>query len=169
MGPEPGPHRVPRRFPKGSFNLALLKSLGLLDKHLPGVALKWVEFPAGLQLLEAWPWQRGLWRRGRFAARVCAGCWQGPLLRRRRAPRSPTAGRAGAWTALSRPWPSCVAVAWPCSGSSAHYLLVRAVRRGLQWADIQPIYLAPADARRLRARLGRCLGRVGPLLRRCRD
>jgi sulfonate transport system substrate-binding protein len=33
-------------------------------------------------------------------------------------------------------------------GSSAHYLLVRALEKaGLQWADIQPIYLAPADAR----------------------
>jgi sulfonate transport system substrate-binding protein len=33
-------------------------------------------------------------------------------------------------------------------GSSAHYLLVRAVEKaGLQWGDIQPIYLAPAEAR----------------------
>lgn len=33
-------------------------------------------------------------------------------------------------------------------GSSAHYLLVQAVRRGgLQWRDIQPVYLPPADAR----------------------
>jgi len=33
-------------------------------------------------------------------------------------------------------------------GSSAHYLLVRAVgKAGLKWDDIQPIYLAPADAR----------------------
>jgi sulfonate transport system substrate-binding protein len=33
-------------------------------------------------------------------------------------------------------------------GSSAHYLLVRAVEKaGLQWSNIQPIYLAPADAR----------------------
>jgi sulfonate transport system substrate-binding protein len=33
-------------------------------------------------------------------------------------------------------------------GSSAQYLLVSAVKKaGLQWSDIQPIYLAPADAR----------------------
>ncbi|MEK9953283.1 MAG: ABC transporter substrate-binding protein, partial [Curvibacter sp.] len=33
-------------------------------------------------------------------------------------------------------------------GSSAHYLLVQAVAKaGLQWTDIQPIYLTPADAR----------------------
>jgi sulfonate transport system substrate-binding protein len=33
-------------------------------------------------------------------------------------------------------------------GSSAHFLLVQAVKKaGLTWADIQPIYLAPADAR----------------------
>jgi sulfonate transport system substrate-binding protein len=33
-------------------------------------------------------------------------------------------------------------------GSSAHYLLVRGVEKaGLQWSDIQPVYLAPADAR----------------------
>jgi sulfonate transport system substrate-binding protein len=33
-------------------------------------------------------------------------------------------------------------------GSSAHFLTVRAVRQaGLAWADIQPVYLPPADAR----------------------
>jgi sulfonate transport system substrate-binding protein len=33
-------------------------------------------------------------------------------------------------------------------GSSAHYLTVRALQQaGLQWSDITPIYLAPADAR----------------------
>ena len=33
-------------------------------------------------------------------------------------------------------------------GSSAHFLLVQAVKKaGLQWADIQPVYLPPADAR----------------------
>ncbi len=32
--------------------------------------------------------------------------------------------------------------------SSAHYLLVRAVEKaGLQWSDITPVYLPPADAR----------------------
>ncbi|MEG0446184.1 MAG: ABC transporter substrate-binding protein, partial [Comamonas sp.] len=32
--------------------------------------------------------------------------------------------------------------------SSAHYLLVRALdKAGIAWADIQPVYLAPADAR----------------------
>ena len=40
-------------FQKGSINLVLLKSLNLLDKHLPGTAVKWVEFPAGPQLQEA--------------------------------------------------------------------------------------------------------------------
>jgi sulfonate transport system substrate-binding protein len=33
-------------------------------------------------------------------------------------------------------------------GSSAHYLLVRAVdKAGLAWSDIEPLYLSPADAR----------------------
>jgi sulfonate transport system substrate-binding protein len=33
-------------------------------------------------------------------------------------------------------------------GSSAHYLLVQAIRRGgLRWGDITPVYLPPADAR----------------------
>src|SRR5690606_22688353 len=33
-------------------------------------------------------------------------------------------------------------------GSSAHYLVVRALdKAGLQWSDITPIYLPPADAR----------------------
>ena len=32
-------------FQKGSVNLALLKLLGGLDKHLPGVPVQWAEFP----------------------------------------------------------------------------------------------------------------------------
>ena len=40
-------------FQKGSFNLALLKSYGLLEQRLPGSKIQWTEFPAGPQLLEA--------------------------------------------------------------------------------------------------------------------
>ena len=40
-------------FQKGSFNLVLLKSLDLLAKHLPATAVRWIEFPAGPQMLEA--------------------------------------------------------------------------------------------------------------------
>ena len=52
-------------------------------------------------------------------------------------------------TRPSRRWPTSRARRSRCKrASSAHYLLVRAVEKaGLQWGDIQPIYLAPADAR----------------------
>jgi len=47
------------------------------------------------------------------------------------------------------PWPTSKAEKSASrKGSSAHFLLVRAVESaGLQWTDIQPIYLTPADAR----------------------
>ena len=137
-------------FQKGSINLALLKSLGLLDKHLPGTAVKWVEFPAGPQLLEAL---------AVGSVDVGAVGDSPPVF-------AQAAGKDIVYIGAEPPKPDSSAVlVKPGSplktladlkgkrvaaqkGSSAHFLLVQAVKKGgLQWSDIQPVYLPPADAR----------------------
>lgn len=40
-------------FQKGSFNLVIARSLQSVETRLPGLTVKWVEFPAGPQLLAA--------------------------------------------------------------------------------------------------------------------
>ncbi len=137
-------------FQKGSINLALLKSLGLLDKHLPGTAVKWVEFPAGPQLLEAL---------AVGSVDVGAVGDSPPVF-------AQAAGKDIVYIGAEPPKPDSSAVlVKPGSplktladlkgkrvaaqkGSSAHFLLVQAVKKGgLQWSDITPVYLPPADAR----------------------
>ena len=137
-------------FQKGSINLVLLKSLNGLDKHLPGTAVKWVEFPAGPQLLEAL---------AVGSVDVGAVGDSPPVF-------AQAAGKDIVYIGAepSKPDTSAVLVR-PDSplktladlkgrrvaaqkGSSAHFLLVQAAKHGgLQWSDIQPVYLPPADAR----------------------
>ncbi|HEX6703708.1 MAG TPA: aliphatic sulfonate ABC transporter substrate-binding protein [Albitalea sp.] len=144
----PAPLRI--GFQKGTLNLALLKSLGLLDKRLPGRTVSWVEFPAGPQLLEALA-----------VGSVDFGATgdSPPVF-------AQAAGKDLLYVGAEPPKPDASAIlVKPDSplkslgdlkgrriaaqkGSSAHFLLVQAVRRaGLRWTDIQPVYLAPADAR----------------------
>jgi sulfonate transport system substrate-binding protein len=137
-------------FQKGSINLALLKGLNLLDKHLPGTAVKWVEFPAGPQLLEAL---------AVGSVDVGAVGDSPPVF-------AQAAGKDIVYIGAEPPKPdSSALLVKPDSplktladlkgkrvsaqkGSSAHFLLVQAVKKGgLQWSDIQPVYLPPADAR----------------------
>jgi sulfonate transport system substrate-binding protein len=137
-------------FQKGSINLALLKGLGLLDKHLPGTAVKWVEFPAGPQLLEALALN---------SVDVGAVGDSPPVF-------AQAAGKDIVYIGAEPPKPdSSALLVKPDSplktladlkgkrvaaqkGSSAHFLLVQAVKKGgLQWSDIQAVYLPPADAR----------------------
>jgi len=137
-------------FQKGSLNLAVLKSLNALDKHLPATRLQWVEFPAGPQLLEALAVGsvdfgatgdsppvfaqsagKDLFYVGAEPPKPDASA----VLVRPDAPIRSLADLKGKRVALQK-------------GSSAHYLTLQAVRKGgLQWADIQPVYLPPADAR----------------------
>lgn len=137
-------------FQKGSINLVLLKSLGLLDKRLPGSAISWVEFPAGPQLLEALA-----------VGSVDFGATgdSPPVF-------AQAAGKDLFYVGAEPPKPDASAIlVKPDSalktladlkgrrialqkGSSAHFLLVQAVKKaGLQWSEIQPVYLPPADAR----------------------
>ena len=137
-------------FQKGSLNLALLKSLNLLDQRLPDTRIAWAEFPAGPQLLEALAVGsvdfgatgdsppvfaqsagKDLFYVGAEPPKPDASA----LLVRPEAPIRTLADLKGRRVALQK-------------GSSAHYLAVQAVKKGgLQWADIQPVYLPPADAR----------------------
>ncbi|MBN3741022.1 MULTISPECIES: sulfonate ABC transporter substrate-binding protein [Burkholderia] len=133
-------------------NFVVLKARGTLEKRLAsqGVAVQWLEFPAGPQLLE-----------GLNAGAIDVGTvGETP----------PIFAQAGGvdfvYIGNEPPAPQGEAIiVLPDSpirtvaqlrgkkvafnkGSNVHYLLVKALERaGLTYADIQPIYLTPADAR----------------------
>ncbi|HEY1132177.1 MAG TPA: aliphatic sulfonate ABC transporter substrate-binding protein [Roseateles sp.] len=137
-------------FQKGSFNLALLKSYGLLEQRLSGARIQWTEFPAGPQLLEALA----------LGSVDLGATGDAPPVF------AQAAGKDVVYVGAEPPKPDSSAVlVKPDSplktladlkghrialqkGSSAHFLAVQAIRRaGLAWADIQPVYLPPAEAR----------------------
>jgi sulfonate transport system substrate-binding protein len=137
-------------FQKGSLNLALLKSYGLLEQRLPGTRIQWTEFPAGPQLLEALA----------LGSVDLGATGDAPPVF------AQAAGKDVVYVGAEPPKPDSSAVlVKPDSalkkladlkgrrvalqkGSSAHFLTVQAVKKaGLAWADIQPVYLPPSDAR----------------------
>jgi len=137
-------------FQKAAVNLVVLKQQAALEKRFPASAVKWIEFPAGPQLLEA----------------LAVGSLEFGLTGDTPPVFAQAAGKDLRYVGAEPPKPlsSALLVKPDASlktladlrgrkvarqkGSSAHYLLVRAVdRAGLQWADIQPTYLAPSDAR----------------------
>jgi sulfonate transport system substrate-binding protein len=137
-------------YQKSAVNLVILKQQGALEKRFPGARVQWIEFPAGPQLLEA----------------LSAGSLEFGLTGDTPPVFAQAAGKDLFYVGAEPPKPeSSALLVLPSSplkklqdlkgrrialqkGSSAHYLLVRAVERaGLQWSDIQPAYLAPADAR----------------------
>jgi ABC-type nitrate/sulfonate/bicarbonate transport system substrate-binding protein len=137
-------------FQKGSLNLALLKSYGLLEQRLPGTRVQWIEFPAGPQLLEAL---------ALGSVEIGATGDAPPVF-------AQAAGKDVVYIGAEPPKPdSSALLVKPDSplktladlrgrrialqkGSSAHFLTVQAVKRaGLAWGDIQPVYLPPAEAR----------------------
>ena len=137
-------------FQKSSFSFVLAKSLGLLEKHLPETSVSWIEFPAGPQLLEALAVGsvdigvtgdsppvfaqaagKDLFYVGAEPPKPDGSA----LLVKPDAPLRTLADLKGRRIALQK-------------GSSSHFMVVQAVKKGgLQWRDIQPVYLAPADAR----------------------
>ena len=137
-------------YQKSAVNLVILKQQGALEKRFPNTKITWAEFPAGPQLLEALSvgsLEFGLTGDSPPVFAQAAGkdlfyvASEPPkpdssaLLVLGDSPVRTLSGLRGKKIALQK-------------GSSAHYLLVRAVENaGLQWSDIQPIYLAPADAR----------------------
>ncbi len=137
-------------YQKSAANLVIVKQSGWLEKRMPKSKIGWIEFPAGPQLLEA----------------LSAGSLEFGLTGDSPPVFAQAAGKDLVYVGAEPPKPdsSAVLVLKDSSlktladlkgrkvalqkGSSAHYLLVRAVEKaGLQWSDIQPIYLAPADAR----------------------
>lgn len=137
-------------YQKSAVNLVLVKQWGALEKRFPGAKVQWIEFPAGPQLLEA----------------LAVGSLEFGLTGDSPPVFAQAAGKDLLYVGAEPPKPDSSAIlVLPDSpirtladlkgrrivlqkGSSAHYLLVRAVEKaGLQWSDIQPVYLPPADAR----------------------
>jgi sulfonate transport system substrate-binding protein len=139
-------------FQKSASLLTLQKSQGTLEKRLSplGVGVKWVEFPAGPQLLE-----------GLNVGSVDVGfVGEAPPIFAQAAGaqfiyigNDPAAPEA---EALVVPKDSPIKVVADLKGrkialnkgSNVHYLLVKLLEKnGLKYSDIQPVFLPPADAR----------------------
>lgn len=137
-------------YQKSAVNLVILKQQGVLEKRFPNTKVSWIEFPAGPQLLEA----------------LSVGSLEFGLTGDSPPVFAQAAGKDLLYVGAEPPKPDSSAILVlkdsPVrkladlkgrkvalqKGSSAHYLLVRAVEKaGLQWSDIQPVYLTPADAR----------------------
>lgn len=132
--------------------LIILKGRGTLEKRLAneGISVKWSEFTAGPVLLE-----------GLNVGSIDFGTTgEAPPIF------AQAAGADLVYIANEPPAPSAEAIVVPASspitslaglkgkkvafnkGSNAHYLLVKALEKaGLKYTDIQPVTLAPADAR----------------------
>jgi sulfonate transport system substrate-binding protein len=137
-------------FQKGSINLTVTRSLKLVEKRLPGTPVQWVEFPAGPQLLEALAvgsidfgsvgdsppvFAQAAGKDIFYVGAEPSKPDTSALLVREGSPLKSLADLKGKRVAVQK-------------GSSAHFLLVQVVKKaGLKWADLQPQYLAPADAR----------------------
>jgi sulfonate transport system substrate-binding protein len=145
-----GPALLRIGYQKSAVNLVILKQEGALEKRFPSARVQWIEFPAGPQLLEA----------------LSAGSLEFGLTGDSPPVFAQAAGKDLLYVGAEPPKPDSSAIlVLPQSplrklqdlkgrrvalqkGSSAHYLLVRALEKAqLKWSDIQPIYLAPADAR----------------------
>ena len=137
-------------YQKSSVNLMVARERRLLDATLPGVGVKWVEFPAGPQILEA----------------LAVGSLDFGFTGDTPPVFAQAAGKDIWYVGLEPPKPASSAILVPRDspirsladlqgrriglqkGSSSHYLVLRALEKsGLQWADITPLYLAPSDAR----------------------
>src|SRR5450830_305973 len=137
-------------YQKSAVNLVILKQQAVLEKRFPNTQIKWIDFPAGPQLLEA----------------LAVGSVEFGLTGDSPPVFAQAAGKDLVYVGVesAKPESSAILVAKDSpiqkladlkgkrialqKGSSAQYLLVQAVQKaGLQWADIQPIYLAPSDAR----------------------
>jgi len=139
-------------YQKSASLFVLQKAQGTLEKRLAplNVGVKWVEFPAGPQLLE-----------GLNVGSVDVGyVGEAPPIF------AQAAGANFIYVGNDPAAPEAEAIVVPKDsgirsvadlkgkkvalnkGSNVHYLLVRALEKaGLKYADIQPVFLPPADAR----------------------
>ena len=137
-------------YQKSSVNLMVARERKLIEARLPGIATKWVEFPAGPQILEA----------------LSVGSLDFGFTGDTPPVFAQAAGKDIWYAGLEPPKPASSAILVPANstirtladlkgrrvgfqkGSSAHFLVVRAVlKAGLQWSDIVPVTLTPSDAR----------------------
>lgn len=137
-------------YQKGSVALVLAKTHQLLEKQFPHTAVSWVEFPAGPQLLEALNvgsidiGSTGdippIFAQVAGADLVYIGAepvspQAEVILVPENSPIKTVADLKGHKVAFQK-------------GSSSHNLLLLSLQKaGLKFTDIQPAYLAPADAR----------------------
>lgn len=139
-------------YQKSALNLLSLKSRGVLEEKLKplGVNVRWFEFPAGPPLLEAL--NVGSVNLGMTgdAPPVFAQAAGTDLVYVGSEPAKPTS--SAILVAKDAPIRTLAdlkgkRVAFT-KGSSAHYLVVQALKKaGLKYSDIQPVTLAPAEAR----------------------
>jgi sulfonate transport system substrate-binding protein len=139
-------------FQKGGGLLGLLKAQGRLEKRFGplGWTISWHEFPAGPQLLEAL--NAGSVDVGYTGAPppIFAQAAEKDLVYIGAEPGGPSTESivvlpASTLHGVAELKGKRVAVQ---KGSSSHYLLLAALRKaGLEFTEIQPVYLAPADAR----------------------
>jgi sulfonate transport system substrate-binding protein len=137
-------------FQKSAVNLVILKQQGALEQRFPNSKVQWVEFPAGPQLLEA----------------LAVGSLEFGMTGDSPPVFAQAAGKDLLYVGAEPAKPLSSAVLVPAGsplntladlkgkrvalqkGSSAHYLVVRALEKaGLQWSDIEPAYLTPSEAR----------------------
>lgn len=139
-------------YQKAANTLVLLKAHGALEKRLQplGVEVKWAEFAAGPQLLEA----------------LNVGSIDFGYVGEAPPVFAQAAGADFVYTAYEIPTPDAEGLLVPKNspiksvaelkgkkvafnkGSDVHWLVVALLKKaGLSYSDIQPVYLAPADAR----------------------
>lgn len=147
---EDAPPQLRIGFQKSAVNLVVLKQQGALEKRFPSSKVSWVEFPAGPQLLEALAvgsldfgltgdtppvFAQAAGKELRYVGAEPAKPRSSAILVKPESPIRSLADLKGRKIAFQK-------------GSSSHYLLLRALEKAkLQWADIQPVYLPPSDAR----------------------
>ncbi|MFZ6750101.1 aliphatic sulfonate ABC transporter substrate-binding protein [Undibacterium sp. Ren11W] len=144
------PKEIRIGFQKSSVNLTLLKQRQALEQQLKGVKISWFEFTAGPQMLEALSVGSVDFATTGEPPPIFAQSAGSNLVYVGAEPAKP-----GVSAILVKPDSSIKTLADLKGkkvafqkGSSAHYHVLRAVQQaGLQWSDITPIYLAPADAR----------------------
>ena len=147
-----GPEPLRIGFQKSASLLTLLKSRGTLEQRLAPlkVEVKWIEFPAGPQLLE-----------GLNVGSIDFGyVGEAPPIF------AQAAGANFVYVGYESPAPAAEAILVPKDspirsvtglkgkkivlnkGSNVHYLLVKVLEKhGLKYGDIEPVFLPPADAR----------------------
>jgi sulfonate transport system substrate-binding protein len=137
-------------YQKSAVKLVILKQQVALERRFPNAQIKWIDFPAGPQLLEALAmgsldfgmtgdsppvFAQAADKDLVYVGAEPAKSESSAILVTKDSPTKQLAELKGKRIALQK-------------GSSSQYLLISAVEKaGLLWTDILPIYLAPAEAR----------------------